>query len=94
LLPFLKPKKLQTGVIVSQRAPDAKPEGEDSEEYHELEGCMQDFADALNREDFKGMARAIKDAFEVADSYPHFEGEHEDKAEPHSYDSQNKKAAE
>lgn len=44
----------------------------------------------MKSNDVKGVAEAIKSAFEILDSQPHEEGEHTN--EPHSYDAQNQKA--
>jgi hypothetical protein len=90
LLPFLSKKRQNAGVIVQERAPDEKPE-ENQEDNSGIEACAKDLIDAVHAQNIKGAADAIKAAFEILDSQPHEEGEH---IEPHSYASQNQKAAE
>lgn len=87
MLPFLKNKHQQTGVIVQNRTPDEPKDSEDQG----LMACAQDLIDAVHSKDAKRVASALKAAFEIADSEPHVEGEH---VEPHSYEAQNRKAAE
>jgi len=91
ILPFLTKKTPQVGVIVKQRAPDAKPEKEGKEDDSGIEACAEDLINAIHAKDVKAAAEAIKSAFEILDSEPHEEGSH---PEPHSYAAQNEKAAE
>lgn len=70
MLPFLKKPKA-AGLIVEQRASD-KPS-----DISEMETCAQDLLAAIEAKDIKGMAAALQAAFELADSQPHVEGEHE-----------------
>ena len=93
MLPFLKPK-LQTGVMVNQRAPDAdEPEqAEEPNDNEGLEACARELLHAIETRDHKAMARALVDLFQIADSMPHEEGSHD--VEPHSYEAQNIKAGE
>lgn len=87
MLPILNKKKSQTGVIVQQRAPDSKPE-QNQEDSSGLEIAAKDLLNAVEAKDIKGIAEALKAAFQIADSEPHEEGE------PHSYQAQNIKAGE
>lgn len=73
LLPFLKNKRKETGVIVQQRSPDM-PEQESDD--NGLEAAAQDILSAISSNDSKALAMAIKAAFEICDSEPHVEGEH------------------
>ncbi len=90
LLPFLKNKQQQSGVIVQNRTPDEPKDSEDQG----LMACAQDLIDAVHAKDAKRVASALKAAFEIADSEPHVEGEHLDESSPHTYEAQNRKAAE
>ena len=49
-----------------------------------IRACAQDLISAVQASDVKGVAEAIRSMFEIMDSQPHVEGEHE----PHSYDAQ------
>ncbi len=83
MLPFLK-QKPAAALIISKRTPDdpaGKTEHAAGDEYHELEGICEDILRAIESKDAKALAMAIKDAFEVADSYPHEEGPHTDETE-------------
>ncbi len=80
MLPFLKHKQV-SALIISKRTPDdtaGKAEHAAGDEMHELEGICEDILRSITAKDAKALARSIKDAFEVADSYPHEEGEHTD----------------
>jgi len=86
LLPFLKNKKQIAGLIIEQRKPDIKPEEEQEEDYG-IETCARDLLSAIESKDVKGIAEAMKSAFEVLESTPHEENDE-------SYESQNRKAGE
>lgn len=100
MLPFLKLKQSGVaGLIMKNRAPDEhKAEGgevkeekkEESEHSESRMACARDLLRAIESKDAKGIADALYDAFTIMDSEPHVEGEH---VSPHSYDAQNKKAA-
>ena len=89
LLPILKNNAKQTGVMVKNRKPDS-PEKQPSKN-EDLEVCAKDIMHAINTKDIKGLAEAIRAAFQVLESEPHEEGPHIE-SEPHSYDAQNQKA--
>lgn len=76
-LPFLKMKP-QTGVATEIRPSDYQDE---PKEDNGLEACAQDMINAFNSNDAKGLAAAIKAAFEICDTYPHEEGEHTNEME-------------
>lgn len=89
LLPFLKSKQAQTaGLIVKTRAPDEKPEGQEDDSSAAIHSCASALITALHARDTKGVADALKDAFDILGSMPE-DSEH---TEPHSYDAQNIKA--
>jgi hypothetical protein len=75
MLPFLKNLK-EVGSMSStpdsmSRTPD---EGSD---YDSLESAAEDLMNAVHSKDIKGIAAALRAAFELVDSQPHVEGEHE-----------------
>lgn len=73
MLPFLKKdhESSAAGPVESiQREPD---EGAD---YDALESAAEDLAHAISAKDIKGIAAALRAAFELCDSYPHEEGPH------------------
>lgn len=79
------------GLIVKTRAPDEKPEQNQEDDHSAaIESCASALISAIHSKDTKAVANALADAFEILDATPHEEGPHE----PHSYDSQNIKAAE
>jgi hypothetical protein len=96
VLPFLKHKQQgNAGLIVKMRAPDEKPDSEDSEDKDAaIHACAQDLITAIHSKDVKLVAEAIRSAFEILDEMPHEEGEHTNEPSPHTYDAQNQKAAE
>lgn len=84
MLPFLKAKPQQTGVIVQARKPD---EGKEKPaEDQGLMACAQDLISAIETKDAKAVASALRAAHEICEG-----GESEDSEEPspHTYDAQN-----
>lgn len=82
------------GLIIKARTPDKKEENiEENQEdsAKSIEDHAQDLIKAIEMKDSKAVAEALTAAFRKLDEEPHVEGEH---IEPHSYDAQNKKAAE
>lgn len=71
LLPFLKDKRKETGVIVQERSPDAPSDQPDGSA---IEAAAQDILRAISDNDAKHLALAIKAAFDICESYPHEEG--------------------
>lgn len=71
-LPFLKDKKPQAGVIVEHRSES------DSKENHGLAAAAMELLKAIESKDAKGIAMALRCAFELLDSEPHEEGPHLD----------------
>jgi hypothetical protein len=90
-LPFLKPKNQGVaGLIIKMRSPDEKPQENQEDKQDKdsaIHACAQDLISAVHAKDIKAAADALRSAFEILDSMPHIEGDHE-KPEPHSYDSQ------
>lgn len=76
MLPFLK-KKTEDGyspaLSIKTRTPDKT---EENQEHAGIHACAQDLMDAIHSGDVKGVADALKAAFEIADSQPHSEGPH------------------
>lgn len=73
MLPFLKKDQEASaaGPVESiRREPD---EGAD---YDVLESAAEDLATAIHAKDIKGIAAALRAAFELCDSEPHEEGPH------------------
>ncbi len=52
--------------------------------------AAEDVMAAIQRQDAKALARALRAAFEICDAMPHVEGEH---VEEETFDIQNSKAA-
>lgn len=82
MLPFLKrnQKSMSSGVIVQNRAPDAKPEGQEPEasDTDAIMDCAKDLITAVHAHDAKGVAEAMKAAFDILETLPHDEVEHND----------------
>ena len=87
MLPILKMKPAaQTGVMIKQRAPDAKPDDESSGDEG-IEACAQDLIHAIHAKDTKAVASALKSLFDIIESGASEEAD--SKPSPHSYDAQN-----
>jgi hypothetical protein len=83
MLPWMKKKDQQVtpSLTIKTREPDKT---EENQEHAGIHACAQDLLSAIQANDVKGIADALKAAFEIADASPHVEGEH---IEPHSYDA-------
>jgi len=90
MLPFLKKRQEAqiSGLQIKNREPDEKPEQDQDDSSAAIEACAAALISAIHSHDAKGVAEAMKDAFEILESMPHEE------VEPHSYDAQNIKAGE
>lgn len=88
-LPFLQKKKI-AGVIISHRKPDEASQEQNPNDDSGLEACASDLIDAIQSQDTKRAAAAIRAAFEVLESEEEDEGD--EAPEPHSYDAQNEQA--
>lgn len=73
---FLTPKPSSGNVQILERKPDETPPTE-NDEMSELEAAMQPLLKAFESKDFKAMAQAFSDAFQIADMSPHDEYESE-----------------
>lgn len=80
MLPFLEPKKMSSVIIAKRGKTDLHqadeslaPESEMDPGLHE---AAQDILRAIDAKSSIDLAKAIKAAFEICDSYPHEEGEH------------------
>lgn len=76
LLPWLKNKK-ESG-SASASTPVLKREHDEDYEYDSMEAAAEDLCNAIERKDYKAAAEALRSAFELMDSEPHYEGEHLD----------------
>lgn len=72
MIPFLKSKEAS----VSMPADTIKREPDDGAEYDALESAADDLIAAIHSKDAKGVAAALRAAFELAESQPHEEGPH------------------
>ena len=73
MLPFLKRNK---DASASGPVDSIKREPDEGAEYDALEAAAEDLSRAIDAKDIKGMAAALRAAFELCDSEPHQEGEH------------------
>ena len=82
MLPFLKNKIQSPGMIIETRKPDENPsQEEESNDDEGLEMAAQDLIDAVHSKDVKGVASAMRAAFEFLESQPHEEAGHEESEE-------------
>lgn len=72
-LPFLRHKH-EASVAATPEV--VKRESDHEEEYDSLESAADDLISAVHAKDSKGVASAMRAAFEIMDSEPHEEGEH------------------
>jgi len=77
MLPWQKNKdKSQAGISIKYRQPDeSKAQNEDSPAAA-MEAAAQNILSAIEQKDYKHLALALQNAFEIADSQPHEEGPH------------------
>ena len=78
MLPFLKPDKM-VGVIVARRKENGstEPLHEEGSLPPELMAAAEDLLRGLSAKDSSAVASALQAAFQISDSMPHVEGEHE-----------------
>lgn len=93
MLPFLKPKTV-AGLIISKRKADGGVQEQHTEgqEHAPLEAASEDLLRAFNAKDARAIAAALSAAWEILSNGSQDEGT-EESASPHTYDSQNQKAA-
>ncbi len=75
MLPFLKKTK-EASASLPIESQERKPDNDN--DFDSLEVAAQDLLHAIEKKDAKAVAEALRAAFELVDSQPHFEGEHED----------------
>jgi hypothetical protein len=93
-LPFLKKKDASiAGIIMKTREPDTfadqnikAAEGEEKDENKDsqamaIEACAEDLIKAVHSRDVKAAAQAMRDAFDILESMPHEEIEHDEQGE-------------
>lgn len=74
-LPLFKSKDRPLGtMIIEDRKPDSPQE--DSAGDEGLQACAQDLMSAIESKNAKGIASALRAAFDILDSMPHEEGPH------------------
>ena len=79
MLPFLKkPDSAKVGLMVKTRPSDYPKAEETSLHSDAIQACAQDLIDAIHAKDAKRASQALVDAFDILESLPHDEVEHED----------------
>lgn len=73
-LPFLKKK--EASVSVPSEVQLRESDSEEDSDYDSLEAAAEDLTHAIASKDLKGVAAALRAAFQILDSEPHEEGEH------------------
>lgn len=75
MLPFMKHKEVSVNTPSESltREPD-----EAAEEYDMLHAAAEDLIKAVHSKNVAAVSEALKAAFEICDSQPHYEGPHED----------------
>lgn len=73
MLPF---NKLNQEAAPSGPVDSIKREPDEAGEYDVLESAAEDLVRAVHSKDIKGVAQALRAAFDLCDSMPHEEGPH------------------
>lgn len=73
MLPFMKRDKEGSA---SMPADSKMRKPDDGEAYDVMHSAAQDLLSAIESKSVKGIAEALRAAFDLADSEPHEEGEH------------------
>lgn len=75
MLPFLQPKKM-AGIIMAKVKPEGGVEttGEEGEMDHGFLAAAEALISAIHSKDAGAVAKALHEAFEIADAMPHEEG--------------------
>lgn len=78
MLPFLKPKKISS-IIIARSKPQGgvEPMHEENEAQPELLGAAESLLSAIASKDAHEVAEAFQSMFQICESYPHAEAEHE-----------------
>lgn len=90
MLPFLKSKQNQSGVITTTRKPDEVPKEDQDDSGDGMKACAEDILRAISSKDSDHLAEALHAAFQIFDAAPHKEADHESDG---SYEDQNEKAS-
>ena len=80
MLPFLK-RNHESGASAPVETQERKPD-EGSDEFDGLETAMEELHNALMAKNYKGAAQLFRDAFDLLESEPHEETEHNTSSEP------------
>lgn len=81
LLPFLQNKNRNVaGLIIKKREPDVEKveENQVDDPSMAIEACADAMIDAMHNRDAKALASALKDAFDILESLPHDEVNHDE----------------
>lgn len=70
MLPFLK-KTLESGAQGPVESVERSPD--DESDYDSLEAAAEDLCSAVHAKDYKGVATALRAAFDILESEPHQE---------------------
>ena len=69
-------KKKEAAIALPIETITREPDEKEEQEYDSLESAAEDLLHALQSKDAKGISIALRAAFEIMDSEPHYEGEH------------------
>jgi hypothetical protein len=83
MLPFLNKAKLQTGVLVKNRQPDAN--NEEPTESNDIEECAKSLLSAIESKDIKQIAEEIRKIYLFLHNEIDKPEDEQTKSEPHSY---------
>jgi len=72
LLPFSKKQEGSASMPVQTQ----RREHDEDFEYDSMEIAAEELCHAIEKKDYKAIATALRSAFELMDSEPHYEGEH------------------
>ena len=75
MFPFLKKKK--EAMMNGDEAAEVRKH-DDGSEYDPMEAVAEDLIHAIHSKSIQGVKEALRSAFDLADSEPHYEGEHLD----------------
>lgn len=76
MLPWLKNKKDSGSASAS--SPVIKRDHDEDYEYDSMEAAAEDLCNALEKKDYKAVAEALRAAFEIFDTSPHEEYDHDE----------------
>lgn len=76
ILPFLKKRPANAGLVIAQRAPDKSNTENQDDSSPAIEACVEDLITAIHSKDVKAAKEALMTVFEYMESEPHYEGDH------------------